>query len=549
MTAASTAIGMPAGAEGRAQNVVLRYSAKRALRSSVLWGYVFGITVASSAYSYTRIYKTPAERRRLAETFGANHAASALFGPAPQLQTVAGFTVFKASMTVMIIGAVWGLLTSTRLLRGDEDAGRWEMLTSGPTTRSGAVAQVLGGLGAAVAVLWAVTALIVVVVGRFHSVRIDVTGALFLALALVTTAVMFLAVGAVTSQLAPRRRTAAGYAAVVLGVSYALRMVGDAGTGLHWLVWTSPLGWVEELRPLTGPRPWALLPIAALTIGLVLVAVTVAGRRDVGAGILADRGQRAPRFGLLAGPTQLTLRLTSSSAGWWALSAAVIGLLYGVVAKAAGTTIGGSSVQKVFSRLGAPGTGTTAVLGIAFLIMAMVIGFQSVSQLSATREEEADGRIENLVAAPVGRVRWFAGRMSTALCALFVSGLGAGVFAWIGTVSQGSGVGFPVVFDAGVNAVAPAVFLLGAGGSVLGLRPRAAVGAAYVVLGWSALIELVGGFFAQNRWVLDTSLFHHMASAPAVAPDWRTNGVLLGLGLLGMVLGAAGFRRRDLQGE
>jgi len=74
--------------------------------------------VASSAISYTRIYKSQAEREHLAAAFGLNHASSALFGPAPQLQTVAGFTVFKTSMTLMVLGAIWGLLTSTRLLRG-----------------------------------------------------------------------------------------------------------------------------------------------------------------------------------------------------------------------------------------------------------------------------------------------------------------------------------------------------------------------------------------------------------------------------------------------
>lgn len=70
-----------------------------------------------------------------------------------------------------------------------------------------------------------------------------------------------------------------------------------------------------------------------------------------------------------------------------------------------------------------------------------------------------------------------------------------------------------------------------------------------MVLGWSALIELTGGFLAQNHWVLGTSLFHQMASAPAVAPDWGTNGALAGLGLAAMILGDRALRHRDLQGE
>ncbi len=38
-------------------------------------------------------------------------------------------------MFLMVLGAVWGLLTATRLLRGEEDAGRWELLLAGQTTR------------------------------------------------------------------------------------------------------------------------------------------------------------------------------------------------------------------------------------------------------------------------------------------------------------------------------------------------------------------------------------------------------------------------------
>jgi len=53
---------------------------------------------------------------------------------------------------------------------------------------------------------------------------------------MVATAVMLLAVGALTSQLAATRRQAASYAAWFLGASYAVRMIADAGVGLHALM-------------------------------------------------------------------------------------------------------------------------------------------------------------------------------------------------------------------------------------------------------------------------------------------------------------------------
>ena len=136
------------------------------MRSGVLWGYIFGVAIASSEITYGRIYKTAAQRDALAATYGTSKAMSALFGPAPQLQTVSGFTVFKISMTLMILGAVWGLLTSTRLLRGEEESGRWDLFLCGQTTRAGAAAQAIAGLGAGLATLWGVTAIITVVSGQ-----------------------------------------------------------------------------------------------------------------------------------------------------------------------------------------------------------------------------------------------------------------------------------------------------------------------------------------------------------------------------------------------
>ena len=185
-------------------SVVFGRAARTSLRSGAAWGVAFGLVVASSAYSYTSIYNTPVKRMQLEVLFGANHAASALFGPASHLETVAGFTVYKVAMTLMITGAIWGLLLATRLLRGEEDAGRSELLLLGRTTRSGAAAQGLAGLGLGALALWAVTFVVIALVGRRESIGFSPGGSAYFALAMVSTAVLFVAVGALTSQV-PRR--------------------------------------------------------------------------------------------------------------------------------------------------------------------------------------------------------------------------------------------------------------------------------------------------------------------------------------------------------
>ena len=63
------------------------------------------------------------------------------------------------------------------------------------------------------------------------------------------------------------------------------------------------------------------------------------------------------------------------------------------------------------------------------------------------------------------------------------------------------------------------------------------------------LVVVVGGIGATSHWVLDTSVFHQMASAPAVAPDWRANAVMVAIGVAASVAGTFAFRHRDLAGD
>jgi len=105
------------------------------------------------------------------------------------------------------------------------------------------------------------------------------------------------------------------------------------------------------------------------------------------------------------------------------------------------------------------------------------------------------------------------------------------------------------VLDAGLNVVPPAVCLLGIGAFVFGVWPRASIVATYGILVWSFLVELIGGVVGVNHWLLDASLFHQMAAAPAVGPDWATGGVLVAIGAVAAVAGGTAFAHRDLKGE
>src|ERR1035437_917520 len=163
-----------------------------------------------------------------------------IFGIPRHAETVAGFTSWRVLLIIATIGAIWGLLTSTAALRGDEEAGRWELLLAGPTTKRRATAQALLGLGGAQVAMLLVTAVLILGAAKMPGAHFSVAGSLLLALGLVSGAAMFLAIGALTSQLSATRGQAATLAAAVLGASFAIRLVADSRTSLTWLLWLSP---------------------------------------------------------------------------------------------------------------------------------------------------------------------------------------------------------------------------------------------------------------------------------------------------------------------
>jgi ABC-2 type transport system permease protein len=97
--------------------------------------------------------------------------------------------------------------------------------------------------------------------------------------------------------------------------------------------------------------------------------------------------------------------------------------------------------------------------------------------------------------------------------AALVAGIGSGA----GAASQHSGVGFASLILAGLNIAAPPLFLLGLGALLIGAWPRRTAVVVYGYLAWSFLIEFLGAVVHASHWLLDTSVFFHMAPAPATS--------------------------------
>ncbi len=519
------------------------------MRSAFCWGLVFGVFVWSSVVNFTTIAKTAAQQRELAGSLGKNAGLQALLGRAHNIGTVAGFVAWRSLGVLTLAGAVWGMFAGSRLLRGEEDAYRWELYLAGQTTRRTAAAKGVAGLISGLLTLWFVTAVIVVGVGSTARADFGFSASLYLATSLTAGAAMFLAVGSLAGELMQSRRSANTVSAVVLGAAFMLRTIADSTTGLAFLRWFSPLGWTEQLEPLTGSRWTAFVPIAGLAVLAFAAAIILAGHRDLGSGIVAAHDRSAAHTRLLGGTLPFALRMNRFVALGWVGAVAAFGLLGGLVAHSAASSVAGSTaVREALARVGGGRGGAEAYLGIFFLIIASLIGFVAASQLAGIRAEEAGGYLDHILVRPVGRVRWLSGRLAVAGCLIAATSFTAGLAAYAGAASQHSRIGLSRLVLAGMNVMAPALLVLGLGVLAYGLRPRLTGAVAYAIVTWSLLIELLGALTGALHWLSYTSIFHYMKPVPASNVDWTSWSVMLVIGVVTAALGVAAFNRRDIAG-
>ncbi len=534
--------------EGHAARVLTATTARRAGRPGLVWGLAFGILIAATASAYPSVFPSAASRVALARSVEGNVGLTALFGPI-KVDTLAGYTAYKTMSYMVILAAIWGLLLATRLTRGEEDEGRWELFLSGHTTRGRAAVQAAIGLGVGLVAMWTPTALVTAAAGARPAIDLGVGASLFLASAIVASAAMFMAVGMLVGQLAPTRHHANVIGAGVLAASYLVRMAADSSPGLAWLRWVTPLGWIEELRALTGSDPLAFLPIVVLVVVLVVAAIRLAATRDLGASALAGGDTPEPHTRLLGGEAGLTLRLTRVSVVAWVAALAATGLIFGLVAQAAGSAVRSSpAIERAIARMGGERAGAASYLGLVFVVAAGLVAIAVAGQVSALRNEEAAGHLENLLVRPVARWRWLAVRLGVAAGSVVVAGLVAGLAAWVGAATQSSGLGLGELLQAGLNVTPPALFVLGVGALAFGLVPRWAIAIAYGLVVWSFVAETVSSITTSGHWLGDTSPLAHITPAPAADPNWVAGAWLVGLGLLAAAAGVVAFGHRDLAG-
>jgi ABC-2 type transport system permease protein len=473
-----------------------------------------------------------------------NPAIRTLFGPPIGLDTVGGFTVWRTGTVLAVLVGIWAALTATRLTRGDEQAGRWDLLLAGRLRLRSLVIRVLGVVLGTAAIIGAAGGLGLVLAGAGRE------GAVLFGAWLAGTGMVGAGIGALAAQLVADRRSASGLAVAVLLGGLLARMISDGVPALSSVAWLTPYGLLGRAAPFAGDRWLPLLVLAFLVAASGGLAVGLAAGRDVGHGRLATRGRRHRSSRLLASLSGLALHRTRRPLAGWASGAMAYFLLIGLLARSMtdflrdNPAFADLAAQAGFAELGSVRGYVSAV----YTLLALVVGAFAASRIAATAADETAGCLALLYSRPVGRGRWAATEVGMVTLATGALAACAGLAAWAGTTWVGAGLGLGDAL-AGALAVLPvAALCLGAALTSLGWAPSMVVpvGVAPAVGGY--LLLVFSDTFGWPGWVRWLSPFAHLNAVPA--EPWNVPGAIgmLAVAALLALAGSLRYARRDLLG-
>jgi len=501
-------------------------------------------------------FDTPGSRREVAMLATALPAIfQGLLGRPIGLETLGGIIEWRYAPLFLLLMPLWSILALSSTLATEAKNGSLDLVVSTPLTRRRIALEKLAGHVAVVVLAMAVLALATWLVGIVFETLPGDAIALDAALAYAAlVGVTTLATGGLALALASLLGRGPAVA-ITGGVMTFMYFVNGFRSSVNVFETLSPLSWYRwtyDHVPLAGLVDWAsLVPLALAFVVFAGIGVVAFERRDLGS-VVPIRLPRTPRPLLgLGGPFGRSLSEQLNGTVAWGLG---IGL-YAAVIVSTGSAFAESirNVPAIDALLRAifPTIDYSTVAGLLQLVFVefglIMFGFVAASTVAGWASEETQGRLEMVLSAPLSRVAWvLRGGLGVHLAIVLAAAL---VAACIGLATVGLGED-PLTPMAGTFVVALyGAAWAGVGMAVGGLvRPSLAPPVVVALTVGTFLLALLAPAFDLPEWVGDLALSSHYGK-PLVG-DWDPVGIVASLALAagGLVLGAWGMRRRDVQG-
>lgn len=463
------------------------------------------LTLLSVGSAQATVELYPDAERAVAELGSvlASPSAVALYGPAVTT-SLGGLATFKSVLMGAIFTGILAYAVVRRHTRVEEEDGRLELLGAGAVGRQ-------APLAAAVLLSLAATALVAAlsIVGMI-GIGLDAAGSVAFGIAWAVAGLFMTGVTAVTAQLTSSARGCAAWSFGVLGVAYAVRVVGDTATSDAGkaLSWVSPLGWSSKVAAYGENRSWLLLPALGLMAALVAVAFALLERRDLGAGLLPSRAGRPHGGVTMRSVPGLAWRLARPTVVGWSIGFAVMGLVVGSLMGSVTEMLQDDKVRQMLEALGgSAGTLTDIYLATELTFAAAAAAAAGIAIVLRLGAEERAGRAEPVLATATSRGRMFFSHTAIGLALpVLLMALVGGLSGAVGQAQEPASPGLVDGMAAGVAMVPAAWVCVAIAALLVGLEPR------WAPLSWGALALLfllgeIGPTIRLPQWLVDVSPF------------------------------------------
>jgi ABC-2 type transport system permease protein len=540
MTAATIAPAV-AVAPAAAANAITRLAIRQVRRGAFIVAAVSAGMSAVVAVQYRTTFEGTLDQSGL-QALAENPAIRILFGPPVALDDPGGFTFWRTGTPLLILSSVWILLAATRITRGEEDAGRIDLLLAGRLRMVTVALRAMAALAGAALLISAAVAAALIGAGT------DATGALCYAAVILAFTLTFATAAVLAAQVMPTRSAAVGVTVGLLAVAQLMRMLADGTPRLAWTTWVNPFALAARAAPYADNRVGPLLVLGAGAIVFGVAALLTARQRDVGRGMVRLATRRAPRTALLGSIGGFAVRRAIRPTTGWAAGIAAYFLLVGALIA---SVLEFFESNRRFAELaaGAGFAGLDSADGFAaalFSLLAIPTGIYGATRLAALAGDEQERRWTAVFATNVSRIRLLCSEIAVTTTGVLLLHVAAGLAMWTGATMTGAPLSIADALAGALNSSSIAWLAIGAAALAIGWLPSVVgvIGALPVVGGF--LLDVIAASTDAPAWLARLSPFAHLAPVPNAPPAWPAIAaiILIGVGLT--VAGIAGYARRDL---
>lgn len=532
---------------------LLRQRVRRDWLQVLLWILATALMAFAGFAGVTESYSTHADRVGVLAAVMANPVIM-MFRGLPSGASQGQFVSFEILPWLTMLAALMSTFLAVRHSRGDEEAGRSELIAATPPARTlPTVATIIHGVAANV-VLGLLVALALAGSG------LPAAGSWLAGAVSATTGIAFVGIGLIAAQLMRTSRGANALTIWILVATFLINGIGNAaGTPSNdltritstWPVWLSPFGWAEQARPYDTDNWWPALLGLVFGLALAVIATALQSVRDMGEGFVAARPGRTHARPALSHPQALVWRLSAGSIIGWAIGGVLVGLLAtflgGLLDQ---VSKGNPEVVDILTKLGGGASLDNVMVTVFFTMLGILAACAAVQVVIHARQEEAHGTAEPVLATVTGRVRWLADYMIVAAVTIVIVVAAAMAAGYVGAATNnGSSDLYRSITVTGLSELAAAGVFVGITALVFVLLPRATMAVGWALVLLATVFGMFGPLFGLPEWTTRLSPFGVTPVITGDGVDVRGLWWLIAVVVVSAAAALTLMRRRELAAD